>query len=144
MPASAASLTLMLRCAVTSFSYKRTPVADRPRANQGVKLILENHPSLRPLIIFVAPPSLQALGQRLNGRGTETAESLKSRIGMAKSEISFAAVRRTCSSAFSVLATDSMTLTERRAKRHHRQRRPRPGLRDLQGRLPSGRMARQR
>ncbi|KAG0146395.1 hypothetical protein CROQUDRAFT_133134 [Cronartium quercuum f. sp. fusiforme G11] len=58
---------------------------------QGVKLIRANHPSLNPFIIFVSPPSLQSLTDRLSGRGTETAESLAARVGMARSEIEYAA-----------------------------------------------------
>ncbi|OAV93941.1 guanylate kinase [Puccinia triticina 1-1 BBBD Race 1] len=57
---------------------------------QGVKLILKNHPSLSPLIIFVCPPSIEELQARLEARGTESAESLKSRLGMAQSEIDYA------------------------------------------------------
>ncbi|KAA1122322.1 hypothetical protein PGTUg99_036623 [Puccinia graminis f. sp. tritici] len=57
---------------------------------QGVKLILKNHPSLSPLIIFVCPPSIEELRSRLEARGTESEESLKSRLGMAQSEIDYA------------------------------------------------------
>jgi len=57
---------------------------------QGVKLILKNHPGLDPLIIFVCPPSLETLRKRLEGRGTESAESLQSRLAMAQSEIEYA------------------------------------------------------
>lgn len=57
---------------------------------QGVKLILKNHPSLKPLMIFICPPSIEELKSRLEGRGTESVESLTSRLGMAKSEIEYA------------------------------------------------------
>lgn len=39
------------------------------------------------LSIFVQPPSVEVLEQRLRGRGTETEESLKKRVGRAKMEL---------------------------------------------------------
>ncbi len=45
----------------------------------------------RALAVFVMPPSLQELEQRLVLRGTETPESLKKRIGKAGQEMTFAA-----------------------------------------------------
>lgn len=57
---------------------------------QGVKLIKANHPHLKPFIIFISPPSLQSLTERLSARGTETPESLAARVGMARSEIEYA------------------------------------------------------
>lgn len=39
------------------------------------------------LSIFVQPPSLEILEQRLRGRGTETEESLRKRVGRAKMEL---------------------------------------------------------
>ncbi|KNZ58899.1 guanylate kinase [Puccinia sorghi] len=57
---------------------------------QGVKLIIKNHPCLNPLIIFVCPPSLETLRKRLEARGTESPESLQSRLAMAQSEIDYA------------------------------------------------------
>lgn len=41
----------------------------------------------RTLAIFVAPPSLQELENRLRNRGTETEESLKKRVGKAGEEM---------------------------------------------------------
>ena len=41
------------------------------------------------LSIFVEPPSLEELKKRLQGRGTETNESLQARINKANYEISF-------------------------------------------------------
>lgn len=41
------------------------------------------------LSIFIQPPSIAALTQRLQGRGTETAESLQARIDKASYELSF-------------------------------------------------------
>ncbi|KAJ3037106.1 hypothetical protein HDV00_002051 [Rhizophlyctis rosea] len=40
-----------------------------------------------PLFLFIAPPSVEALEQRLRGRGTETEESLQKRLGIAKGEL---------------------------------------------------------
>jgi len=42
------------------------------------------------LALFIAPPSLQALEQRLNARGTETPESLAKRVGKAEHELTYA------------------------------------------------------
>ncbi|MBK6341543.1 MAG: guanylate kinase [Flavobacteriales bacterium] len=42
------------------------------------------------LALFIAPPSLQALEQRLNARGTETPESLAKRVGKAAHELTYA------------------------------------------------------
>lgn len=42
------------------------------------------------LSIFVMPPSVEALGERLAGRGTDSPEAISKRIAKAESEISFA------------------------------------------------------
>lgn len=57
---------------------------------QGVKLIKANHAYLNPLFLFIAPPSIAALRERLEGRGTETPESLQKRLAMAASEMAYA------------------------------------------------------
>ena len=57
---------------------------------QGVQLIKSNHPHLNPIFIFVAPPSFSELKNRLQGRGTETPESITKRIAMAASELAYA------------------------------------------------------
>ncbi len=44
----------------------------------------------KALALFVAPPSLQVLEQRLRARGTETEQTLAVRIGKAEHELSFA------------------------------------------------------
>ncbi len=44
----------------------------------------------RALSIFVAPPSIEILQERLKGRGTDTEEMIKKRIGKADFEMSFA------------------------------------------------------
>ena len=52
---------------------------------QGTEKFLKAFPETNTLFIF--PPSVEALEQRLKGRGTETEETLKTRISNAKSEI---------------------------------------------------------
>ncbi len=42
------------------------------------------------LALFIAPPSLEALEQRLRARGTETDESLAKRVGKAAHELTYA------------------------------------------------------
>lgn len=44
----------------------------------------------RALSIFIAPPSIQVLHERLIGRGTDSAEMIAKRIGKADYELSFA------------------------------------------------------
>ena len=52
---------------------------------QGTEKFLKAFPETNTLFIF--PPSIDALETRLKGRGTETEETLKTRISNAKSEI---------------------------------------------------------
>ena len=53
----------------------------------GAKQIKEKYPdSLR---IFILPPSMETLKDRLSKRGTETAESLEKRLNRARDEIKF-------------------------------------------------------
>lgn len=42
---------------------------------------------LNPFYIFIQPPSLEILKDRLIGRGTETEESLKQRLEIAQKEL---------------------------------------------------------
>ena len=44
----------------------------------------------RALALFVSPPSVQALEERLKARNTETPESLKERVDKAAHEMTFA------------------------------------------------------
>lgn len=46
--------------------------------------------NLHPVYLFVSPPSLAALRQRLQGRGTETEASTAKRLAMALREIEYA------------------------------------------------------
>jgi len=54
---------------------------------QGVKQIKGT--LLEPLYVFVKPPSLMELEQRLKARKTETEESLKRRLAVAKIELEY-------------------------------------------------------
>jgi len=54
---------------------------------QGVKQIKKT--DLQPRLIFVKPPDLTDLKNRLLGRGTETEESLKLRLAVAQTEIEY-------------------------------------------------------
>lgn len=59
---------------------------------QGVKHLksyCDDVPTFQPKYIFVAPPSLDSLLKRLEGRGTETAESLARRTANAKAEVEY-------------------------------------------------------
>lgn len=44
----------------------------------------------RALALFIEPPSIDALRERLEGRGTESPESISQRLGKAEYELSFA------------------------------------------------------
>lgn len=52
---------------------------------QGARLVRCAYPSVRT--IFILPPSLQALRQRLENRGTESAEQMAKRLAAAQREI---------------------------------------------------------
>ncbi|XP_020290153.1 guanylate kinase [Pseudomyrmex gracilis] len=54
---------------------------------QGVEQIKSTH--LKPLYIFIKPPSLAELERRLKERKTETAESLERRLTIAKTELEY-------------------------------------------------------
>jgi len=59
---------------------------------QGMRLVRQSvlsEPEFGPsfITVFLAPPSLTALEQRLRGRGTETEESIKKRLGNAAKEL---------------------------------------------------------
>ncbi|KAI8138161.1 guanylate kinase [Fennellomyces sp. T-0311] len=54
---------------------------------QGVQAVKKSQ--LKPRYIFVKPPSLEILEQRLRGRGTETEEAVQGRLAIAKGEIEY-------------------------------------------------------
>jgi guanylate kinase len=54
---------------------------------QGVQKVKQS--SLTPLYIFIAPPSVNDLEQRLRGRATETEEAIAVRLGNAKAELEY-------------------------------------------------------
>lgn len=51
---------------------------------------IKNHYGSRALSIFIQPPSIEALRQRLNGRGTDSPEVIEDRIARAEYELGFA------------------------------------------------------
>lgn len=62
---------------------------------EGVKQVdrLSNEdklPFARPKFLFLAPPSVEVLEQRLRGRGTDTEEAIQKRLNQAKVEMDFA------------------------------------------------------
>ncbi|OTA02878.1 guanylate kinase [Trichoderma parareesei] len=54
---------------------------------EGVKQIKQSGISAR--YIFIAPPSIETLEQRLRGRGTETEQSIQERLAQAQKELDF-------------------------------------------------------
>ncbi|CAI1858103.1 hypothetical protein SEUBUCD646_0B05540 [Saccharomyces eubayanus] len=56
---------------------------------QGVKSVKEV-PELNARFLFVAPPSIDDLRKRLEGRGTETEESISKRLSAAEAELAYA------------------------------------------------------
>ena len=81
-------------------NYYGTPkqkVLDRLNAGEDILLEIDTHGALNVLkampeglFIFLLPPSLEELANRLKGRGTETEESLQRRLGAAVDEIKIA------------------------------------------------------
>jgi guanylate kinase len=55
---------------------------------QGVQKVKENA-RLQPYFLFIAPPSMEDLEQRLRGRGTENEEQMKLRLSNAASELEY-------------------------------------------------------
>ncbi|XP_074653864.1 guanylate kinase-like [Tubulanus polymorphus] len=54
---------------------------------QGVKNIKKT--DLNPLYVFVKPPSMEKLEERLRGRGTESEDAIQLRLSSAKSELAY-------------------------------------------------------
>lgn len=80
--------------------YYGTPISELERIwNTGKTPLLDidvrgglnirNHYPHSSLAIFIEPPSLEELARRLQARGTETPESLATRISKASSELSY-------------------------------------------------------
>lgn len=57
-------------------------------ASQGVRQV--KNTDLNPVYLFISPPSLASLRDRLRGRGTETEASVQKRLNMALKEVEFA------------------------------------------------------
>lgn len=66
----------------------------------------------RALSVFIQPPTLESLGERLRGRGTETPESLKKRLDKAAYELSFAPQFDV------VVVNDDLPTAQREAENH--------------------------
>jgi guanylate kinase len=54
---------------------------------QGVQKVKAS--SLDPFYCFISPPSAEDLEKRLRGRGTETEEQIKTRLGNANKELEY-------------------------------------------------------
>lgn len=54
---------------------------------QGVKQVKQS--SLDPFYVFIKPPSIEVLEERLKGRNTETDESLRRRLSIARTEMEY-------------------------------------------------------
>jgi len=54
---------------------------------QGVKNVKKS--TLNPFYVFIAPPSMQMLEERLRGRGTEKEEDIQTRLGNAAAEMAY-------------------------------------------------------
>lgn len=54
---------------------------------EGVKQVRNSH--LNPILVFIEPPSIEELEQRLRNRNTETEESLLKRLNTAKIELEY-------------------------------------------------------
>lgn len=54
---------------------------------EGVKQVRNSH--LNPILVFIEPPSIRELEQRLRKRNTETEESLQKRLNTAKIELAY-------------------------------------------------------
>lgn len=79
------------------YGTPRQKVLDRLNAGEDILLEIDTQGALNVmkavpegLFIFLLPPSLEELANRLKGRGTETEESLQRRLGAAVDEIKIA------------------------------------------------------
>ncbi len=78
------------------YGTPKAPILEKLNAGQDVLLDIDiqgaiNVKSAYPkgVFIFILPPSMAELRKRITGRGTETPESLKKRLGKAMEEISY-------------------------------------------------------
>lgn len=78
----------------SSYGTPRRPVEDKLAAGipvlleielQGARLVRQAMPDAR--LVFLAPPSFEELARRLNGRGTEDADRIRSRLDRARIEM---------------------------------------------------------
>lgn len=91
---------MMLEYAEYCENYYGTPLAPiNENLGNGRNVILEIEVQgamqvrkLRPdaVFVFIAPPSIEALRERLIGRGTETMEVIEQRVAQAERELSYA------------------------------------------------------
>merc|ERR1711966_148529 len=66
-------------------SQNKTPILDIDV--QGARSIRKFHDDYPARFIFIAPPSIESLEERLRGRGTESEEKIQIRLGNAKKEL---------------------------------------------------------
>jgi guanylate kinase len=64
------------------------PLPSHSNTAQGVRQI--KNTDLNPVYLFISPPSLASLRDRLRGRGTETEASVQKRLNTALKEVEFA------------------------------------------------------
>ncbi|CAG8455717.1 2177_t:CDS:2 [Ambispora leptoticha] len=55
----------------------------------GVKAVKQKQDELDARFLFISPPSLKVLEERLRGRGTENEESIKARLDQANEELAY-------------------------------------------------------
>jgi guanylate kinase len=56
---------------------------------QGVQKVKQSSLSPPPLYLFIAPPDMSKLEQRLRGRGTETEEAISLRLANSRAELEY-------------------------------------------------------
>ncbi|KAL4063181.1 P-loop containing nucleoside triphosphate hydrolase protein [Scleroderma citrinum] len=62
--------------------------------SQGVRQVKQT--DLNPVYVFISPPSMTILRERLRGRGTDSEEAIQRRLRIALSEISYAKEEGAC------------------------------------------------
>ncbi len=78
------------------YGTPKAPILEKLNAGQDVLLDIDIQGAInvkktypKGVFIFILPPSMAELRKRITGRGTETPESLKKRLGKAMEEISY-------------------------------------------------------